>query len=334
MSQTTTPSPLTPQGPVPAINIPNSQDYPRLVFSAPYFEQVPLAELIEPSVIEAIEAALPSLVPPYVQDAANQAVQQLAVLKSGSSMTGPLFLSPVIPTQPSQAASMQYVDTMLATAGIPEVPPIPYGQLWGRETGQWVPIAQSEGVFLPLTGGTMQGILDMGGFTINDLGASPIMPNGAAPAQWVLDQMAQMGVTSFNDRIGAVALELSDITNAGGAPVFSPALQGLPTSTEPPLTDNSYRIATTNWVWGNMTAANMTVSPPLLGQTNLQALLASLTALVTAQMQTFTQDANGAVSPAALPNATVVMSGDMSGTATDTTGTANSMSMSGDATTA
>src|SRR5215469_13095713 len=71
---------ITPQGPVPAINVPNTQDYPRLALTSPYFSTVPFAELLQPSVNEAVEAILPSLIPPYVQDAAETAVSQLAVL--------------------------------------------------------------------------------------------------------------------------------------------------------------------------------------------------------------------------------------------------------------
>lgn len=182
--------PTTPQGPAPALGIPDSQDYPRLVFTAPYFETVPLAELIEPAVTEATEALLPSLVPPYVQSAAEAAVSTMAVLLTGSTMSGPLFLSPMMPTQPSQAASMAYVDAMLATAGIPEVPPTPIGQTWARQTGQWVPISEEEGTFLPLAGGIMAGQINMSGNSIINLAATPQMPYGAAPAQWVLQQIA------------------------------------------------------------------------------------------------------------------------------------------------
>src|SRR5215475_674064 len=139
-----------PQGDVAFIGIPDSMDIPRLVYCAPYFQQLPLAELIEPSVVEAVNAVLPSLVPPYVDAAAQAAVQAQAVLLVGSSMTGPLFLNPVMPTADAQAATKAYVDTMLSTAGIPEVPPVPVGQVWGRETGQWVPISQTGGTFLPL----------------------------------------------------------------------------------------------------------------------------------------------------------------------------------------
>jgi hypothetical protein len=188
------PIPHAPQGSIPAIGIPDSQDIPRLVYCAPYFQQVPLAELIEPSVIEAVEAALPALVPPYVDQAAQAAVQAQAVLLVGSTMTGPLFLSPLMPSADSQAATKAYVDTMISTAGIPEVPPVPVGQLWGRETGQWAPITPQTGVFLPLAGGTMQGNIAMSGNTINGLASVPSLPNGAAPAQWVLNQIASVSL--------------------------------------------------------------------------------------------------------------------------------------------
>lgn len=185
---------IAPTGPVPAVGIPNTQDYPRLVFTAPYFETVAIADIIEPSVMEAVENVLPSLIPPYVDAAVLAGVQQYSVLLTGSTMTGPLFLSPLMPTQPSQAASMAYVDAMLATAGIPEVPPVPQGQVWGRETGQWVPISEAGGTFLPLSGGTMQGIINMSGNTITNMAAVPALPNGAAPAQWVLNQIASVSL--------------------------------------------------------------------------------------------------------------------------------------------
>lgn len=185
---------ITPQGNMPAIGVPNSQDYARLIFSAPYFEQIPIAEIIQPSVTEAVENVLPSLVPPYVDAAVLAGVQQYAVLLTGSTMTGPLNLSPLMPTADSQAATKAYVDAMLATAGIPEVPPVPSGQIWARETGQWVPISQSEGTFLPLSGGIMAGNINMSGNTIQNMAAVPAMPNGAAPAQWVLNQIASVSL--------------------------------------------------------------------------------------------------------------------------------------------
>src|SRR5215472_1174917 len=220
-----------PQGRVVSIGIPDSEDIPRLVFTAPYFTQVPLAELIEPSVIEAVNNVLPSLVPPFVDAAAQAAVQAQAVLLVGSTMTGALFLNPVMPSADAQAASKAYVDTMLSTAGIPEVPPVPSGQVWGRETGQWVPISQ--------TGGTMTGNINMSGNTIQNMAAVPAMPNGAAPAQWVLNQIASVSLYQGTWNADTNVPDLTQLsthvngytwialTTAPGGVVIGPAIPGL-----------------------------------------------------------------------------------------------------------
>lgn len=182
-----------PQGPVVALGVPDVQDYPRLVFSAPYFVPVAIADLIDPSVQESVEGMLPTLLPPLVDDAAQNAVNQYAVLLTGSVMTGPLLLWGD-PTTPTMAATKNYVDAMLSTAGIPEVPPVPIGQLWARETGQWVPIDASGGNFLPLTGGTLAGPINMSGNQITGLPAVPTQPDGAASSGWVLQQLAAVSL--------------------------------------------------------------------------------------------------------------------------------------------
>ena len=56
------------------------------------------------------------------------------------------------------------------------------------------------------------------------------------------------GVTSFNSRIGAVLLNLGDVTGVGGAPIASPAFTGAPTAPTPAPGDNSTAIATTAFV--------------------------------------------------------------------------------------
>ena len=165
--------PKAPTGAVPAIGVPDSQDYPRLVYTAPYFAQTPLAELIEPSVIEAAEAVLPVLVPPYVQGAADAAVDQRAVLLTGSTMSGPLYLNPAIPTQPSQAASMAYVELMVSAGPVPEVPPVPFGQTWARQTGAWV-------ATLSMAGGTLTGALTVPRLNISNIPLAN--PDGSPPA--------------------------------------------------------------------------------------------------------------------------------------------------------
>lgn len=185
----------TPQGPVVALTPPSVQDYPRLVYTAPYFIPVAMADLFEPAVLEAVEAVLPSLIQPYIDPAAQAAVNQYAVLLTGSVMTGPLILMPGMPSSPQQAANKAYVDAMLSTAGIPEVPPVPIGQAWARETGQWVPVDTSGGGdSLPLTGGTMAGPINMSGNQIRGLPTVPTQPDGAASSGWVLQQLAAVSL--------------------------------------------------------------------------------------------------------------------------------------------
>jgi hypothetical protein len=232
--------PLAARGPLPNIGIPNSQDYARLVFAAPYFDMIPIAEMIEPAAIEAIEAALPSLVAPYVDQAAEAAVQRSAVLLTGSAMSGPLLLSPLLPTADSMAATKAYVDTMISTAGVPEVPTVPVGQSWVRQVGQWVPLSTSPGgPFLPLSGGVMQGQINMSGNAITNLPAIPVFPNGAAPATWVLNQIASVSLYQGVWNLDTMTPDLTSpsrqingytwiaITNAPAGVVVGPAVPGL-----------------------------------------------------------------------------------------------------------
>jgi hypothetical protein len=56
-------------------------------------------------------------------------------------------------------------------------------------------------------------------------------------------------VDSFNGRRGDVVLSLTDIENAGGAPLNNPDFTGTPRAPTPPWDDESTRIANTQWVW-------------------------------------------------------------------------------------
>lgn len=56
------------------------------------------------------------------------------------------------------------------------------------------------------------------------------------------------GVASFNNRTGHVHLELTDIFEAGGAPLNSPHFEGAPEADTPPEGDDSRRLATTEFV--------------------------------------------------------------------------------------
>jgi len=188
---------------------------------------------------EAVEGMLPTLVPPYVDQAAINAVNAHAVLLTGSTMSGPLMLSPQIPTAPSMAASKAYVDTMISTAGVPEVPAVPAGQTWARQTGQWVALSASTGVYLPLLGGTMQGAISMAGYPINNLPAVPTLPNGAAPAQWVLNQIASVSLYQGTWNMDTYSPDLTQasthvngytwlaVTTSPTGVVIAPAIPGL-----------------------------------------------------------------------------------------------------------
>jgi hypothetical protein len=62
----------------------------------------------------------------------------------------------------------------------------------------------------------------------------------------VADSVA--GVATFNGRSGNVVLNATDIADAGGAKLDSPAFTGTPTSPTPPNTANNGEIATCAWV--------------------------------------------------------------------------------------
>jgi hypothetical protein len=56
------------------------------------------------------------------------------------------------------------------------------------------------------------------------------------------------GVSTWNNRTGAVTMTIGDITASGGAPIASPAFSGNPTAPTPAPGDNDTSIATTAFV--------------------------------------------------------------------------------------
>lgn len=85
---------------------------------------------------------------------------------------------------------------------------------------------------------------------------APTAPPATATTQlattaFVMNEIAATtaGVASFNTRVGAVTLLLSDVTGVGGAPLDSPAFTGTPTVPTPvsPVAA-TLTIANTNWV--------------------------------------------------------------------------------------
>src|SRR5215469_3803409 len=213
----------TPSGPMPGPWLSyDSKDYPRLVFSAPRFEVIAIADIIQPSVLEAVQGMLPSLVPPYVTQAAQDAVNALAVRRVGDTMSGALLMSPTIPTAPTMAASKQYVDTQVATA-VPEVPAVPAGQSWARQTGQWVALSGGgtiTGVTAGsgLSGGGVSGTVTI---SIQNQGVTNAMLN-LAPATTLKGN----GTGSSASPTDLSATQVMAMLNA--APINSPVFTGSP----------------------------------------------------------------------------------------------------------
>jgi hypothetical protein len=88
--------------------------------------------------------------------------------------------------------------------------------------------------------------------TLN-LGAGFLNGEPLATQTFVANVHAQT-VSSFNWRRGDVVLDITDITQAGGAPLYSPQFQGVPTAPEPDPSANSGQLATTHFVQSNIAA--------------------------------------------------------------------------------
>jgi hypothetical protein len=87
-------------------------------------------------------------------------------------------------------------------------------------------------------------------------------------------------VTSVAGRVGAVTLAVSDVS--GAAPIASPTFTGVATSTTPPSSDNSTRIATTAYVQsviaaGQVTSFNTRTGAVLLLPTDVSSVGGALT---------------------------------------------------------
>jgi hypothetical protein len=84
--------------------------------------------------------------------------------------------------------------------------------------------------------------------------------NQLATTSWVLNELggANIGVSSFNGRGGAVILTSADLAAAGGALLNSPALTGVPTAPTAPTNTATNQLATTAFVMAAVMAGGVT----------------------------------------------------------------------------
>jgi hypothetical protein len=97
--------------------------------------------------------------------------------------------------------------------------------------------------------------------------AAPTAPAGTSSSQiattaFVMNEITQStgGVVSFNGRSGVVALQLADITGAGGAPQASPAFSGVPTAPTAANGTATQQLATTAFVMNEIAAISAGVT--------------------------------------------------------------------------
>ena len=107
---------------------------------------------------------------------------------------------------------------------------------------------------------TMKDVSDVGGApldspTFTGVPAGPTAAPGSQTTQFATTEFvtsavvaSTTGVSTFNGRSGAVVLATQDITDAGGAPLDSPAFTGNPTAPTPAAADNDTSVATTAFV--------------------------------------------------------------------------------------
>jgi hypothetical protein len=119
---------------------------------------------------------------------------------------------------------------------------------------------------VPITGGAYTGV-------VQGLTASP----GDNSTQFATTAFVEnaiggisSGVSSFNTRVGAVTLQLSDVTGVGGAPLASPALTGVPTAPTATAGTNTTQVATTAFVAAAVSAGAVSSFNTRTGAVTLQ----------------------------------------------------------------
>jgi hypothetical protein len=195
---------------------------------------------------------------------------------AGGTMTGFLTLS-ADPTATNHAATKHYVDANAIADGPHD------GYFYGRANGAW-------GQVVPLSGGTMTGLLTLSADPTAPLGAatkqyadtkaplaSPAFTGTpTAPTQPVDDNSTKLATTAYVTNQGSAAgdgtpnmdgtaargtsthwarADHTHPTNTAQAPVNSPAFTGTPTAPTAPVDTNTTQLATTAFVLGQGSSA-------------------------------------------------------------------------------
>ncbi|HEY6258345.1 MAG TPA: hypothetical protein VIY51_21385 [Xanthobacteraceae bacterium] len=145
---------ITKAAPAPRIDEADPPGGDPFVYTWPYYAPVRISDVMAPAIDNYLTLNLPIILPPYIDPAAEAAVQAIALLKAGDTATGPIYTTELLPTADAEFATKLYVDTV--AAGVPAFPEAPAdGAVFGRmgSNTSWQPV-------LALAGGTMVGTLN------------------------------------------------------------------------------------------------------------------------------------------------------------------------------
>src|SRR5215475_12977291 len=189
-----------------------------------------------------------------------------------AAANNPQFMPPLtIPEPPLTASDGEVVTASWVLGLLSSNPP-------GYATETWVEAYVAQNAVTSFNGRrgavtlSLADIQGAGGAPINGpaFGGVPTAPTAApgsstsqlATTAFVMAAVsnATAGVASFNGRTGTVVLNATDLSNAGGALLLSPAFTGLPTAPTPAAGNSSTLLATTAFVAAAVAAAGGVIS--------------------------------------------------------------------------
>ncbi len=192
------------------------------------------------------------------------------VTGTGVLSNTPLTGVPTAPTAPAATNTTQVATTAFVTAAVTGVVGV---ASFNSRTGAVSLIAAD----ISAAGGAL-----VASPTFTGIPAAPTAGLGTNTTQLATTAFVQAAilsgtnVVSFNGRNGAVTLNASDISGAGGAILNSPAFTGTPTAPTPSPGDNSAKIATTAFITSALAASGVETFNTRTG--NVVLLLADITA--------------------------------------------------------